>query len=99
MVAALLWKTYMAAWIAIIKIAKSIPEPSTEGKGCESCYRHLPEASVPRATKKPVTWQYAELEGIGPRANDTSGKVKYQMALSKSLWMSSIMSLKIVSAT
>jgi hypothetical protein len=45
----------------------------------------VPEASIPREIKKPLTWQKSEPVGIGPCAKVTIGYIMNQSALNMSL--------------
>jgi hypothetical protein len=57
----------------------------------------MSDDSMPTARAKPLSWQKAELDGMGPQPKLTMGKTTNMMDLRKSLWMSSKINLAGVS--
>jgi hypothetical protein len=53
----------------------------------------LPDASIPREMKKPLTWQKREPRRMGPLEKVTIGYNMNQSALNMSLWISNMMRL------
>lgn len=53
----------------------------------------VPDASIPRARKNPLTWQNVDSLATGPVVNTTTGYSMNQRALNISLCISNIMRL------